>query len=280
LIPINFNSVELQLSQFLRRTDKNGNWRLYFYKRGTLKIKITIMMFSKLSKLTVPPSRYYPCVDESSSISSTVTANNSNRQKQLVVSPAEPLACVCTIKKVVFDLDKNERYENKTLYKDEVYGLWYSSQEYKSFRRRTAKLAQAMSSSPDAYRAGNVSYAKVMTRTYVACCEAVQETEQVLTSGELKYLMQCVDPKLVGLDKWSIKAVAQHRSERRAVIRNAVIAAQEEPLDYERLRATSENISLASRLYARTVAVAIAGDIRTKDTVKPYSSFLRARKPS
>jgi hypothetical protein len=205
--------------------------------------------------MTMAPARSppgYSC-KETPTILSTVTAGNSN-QKKLLESTS-------SVKKVAaFNLDENEQYRNKQVYEDQCYGLWYSAQDFKDFRSQTTKLTKALLKSADA-----LSYERVITRTYVACCEADQKTEQMLSSFEYstpKHLLQCVDTHMLGMDKWAVKAVGEHRTERRSVIRRAVLFVQEEAKgNCETIRAESEYISLASRLYARTMAVALAGDI-------------------
>jgi hypothetical protein len=199
------------------------------------------------------------------SISSTVTADNSNQKQQLQETTS-------SAKKVSFNLDENEQYENKQVSKDQCYGLWCNAQDYKGFRLQTAKHAKALIKSPQSHRAGNISYIKVITRTYAACCEADKETEQVLTSFESTHLTQCVDAKVLGMDKWAVKAVGRHRSDRRSVIRNAVLFVQEDTQgNCELMRSQSESISLASRLYASQLAVALATDVRNKDR-RPFTT--------
>jgi hypothetical protein len=209
--------------------------------------------------MSIAPSRpSRRCSSES--IFSTVTADNSNQKQQLQESTS-------SAKKVSFNLDENEQYENKQVYEDQCYDLWYSSQDYKDFSLQTAKLVKDLLKNPEKWRIGNAYFEKVITRTYAACCEADRETDQVLTPNESTYLMQCVDAKIMGMEKWAVKAVGEHRSERRSVIRKAVLFVQDDTNgDCEIIRAKSESISLASRLYAKTLATALAGDIKKTST--------------
>jgi hypothetical protein len=65
--------------------------------------------------------------------------------------------------------------------------------------------------------------------------------------------------------KYAVQAVAEHRSEQRAVIRRAVLLVQEDTgRNCDIIRATSESISLASRLYARSLAVTLESEIRNR----------------
>jgi hypothetical protein len=202
----------------------------------------------------------------------------------MTTSLLSPSRCPCidksfATKKVSFDMDKNKENENKQ-YKDEVYELWYSSQDYKTFRAQTSKIAQAVAKST-VTSLNRTSYQTAITRTYLACCEAVQGTEDILTPCESNTLMMCVDSNRLGMDKYAVKTVTKHRSERRSVLQSAVFAAQKGKAKCGLLRATSEYISLASRLYARTMAVALAADIENKEkrsfnTIALYSSLRSA----
>jgi hypothetical protein len=69
--------------------------------------------------------------------------------------------------------------------------------------------------------------------------------------------------KLLGLDKFAVKAVADHRSERRAVMCKAVLFVKEDTDgNCIIIRAKSESISLTSRLYARSLGAALDKDER------------------
>jgi hypothetical protein len=190
---------------------------------------------------------------ETASVSSTVTGEQSG-QKQLI-SPSV-VETSSGSKKVSFSLKKNERHTNTQLYKDEVVDLWYTAQDFNRFRRQITIFIQAMSR-----QAGKGNYDTVITRTYAACCE---ENARVLFCSEAQgLLIHCMDAKLLGLDKYAVEAVREHRSERRTVIRDAVLFVQDETNgNCEIIRQKSESISLATRLYARTLAVAVEREIR------------------
>jgi hypothetical protein len=104
------------------------------------------------------------------------------------------------MKKVSFELEKNELDANTQLYEDELCDVWYSSKDIHGFRRHTVNLVQAMLKSR---QFSMFKYEKIITRAYVACCEAIKENDQVLTCYESRHLMHCVQPKLLGLlDKY------------------------------------------------------------------------------
>jgi hypothetical protein len=223
-------------------------------------------MFHKLAvHLQASSSSHYTVHNEQSSLASTVTVDrgSNSSQKQLHFDAASASAATSTKKTVSFDLDLNEQYANEQLFKDQCYDLWFSGEEMKSFRKRTAKIAQSMiKSTKPCY----VSYAKVMSTVYRACCKADDQNEQLLTPRESKYLIQCLDENMLGMDKWAIEAMAIHRSERRVVLSRKCMDLQDEHWEHahfdEMLRAKSESISRASRLYASTIGLALAEDLR------------------
>jgi hypothetical protein len=168
-----------------------------------------------------------------------------------------------SVKTVSFNLEQNMQYTNQQVYIDQVCDLWYSDQELKRFRNHTAMAVHILLKSRNA---GDVFY-DTITHTYAACCQAFKETDRVLTCFQSEQLIQCMgNAKLLGLDKYGVKAVAEHRSERRAVVRKAVLFVQEDTDgNCDIIRAKSESISLTSRLYARSLGVALESDILGKD---------------
>jgi hypothetical protein len=161
-----------------------------------------------------------------------------------------------SVKKVSFDLLQNKQYTNKQRHNDQqVCDTWYSAHDFNEFRRRTAMAIQALFKSHKT----RVLYETIIKQTYAACCQALKETDQVLTLYESDRLIYCMDVKLLGLEKYVVKAVAAHRSKRRAVIRRAVMFVHADTDgNCDIIRAKSESISLTSRLYARSVGVALA----------------------
>jgi hypothetical protein len=219
-------------------------------------------MIHKLAMhLQASSSSHYIVHNELSSLSSTVTVerDSNSSQKELHFEAAT----TSTKKTVSFDLDLNEQYKNEQLFKDQCYDLWFSGEEMKLFRKRTAKIAQTMiMSTKPCY----VSYAKVMSTVYRACCRADDQNEQLLTSKEFNCLMQSLNVNMLGMDKWAIEAMAIHRSERRVVLSRKCMDLQDEHWEHanfdELLRAKSESVSRASRLYAYTIGSALAEDLR------------------
>jgi hypothetical protein len=170
-----------------------------------------------------------------------------------------------SVKKVFFNLNKNEEYTDNGHYNEQTVceDNWYSDQDFTRFRRHIAMAVQALQNSHKT----KVFYDTIITQTYVACCQAFKETDRVLTCYESEQLIQCMgSAKLLGLDKYAVKAVGDHRSERRAVIRKAVMFVQEDTDgNCDIIRAKSESISLTSRLYARSFGVALESEIMSKD---------------
>jgi hypothetical protein len=132
-----------------------------------------------------------------------------------------------------------------------------------SFCKRTAKIAQTMLMST---KPCHLSYAKVMSFVYRACCKADNQNKQLLTPKESNYLMQSLDVNMLGMDKWAIEAMAAHCSQRQVVLSQKCMAVQEEHWEHahfdEMLRAKSKSISCASCLYASTIGLALAEDLR------------------
>jgi hypothetical protein len=163
-------------------------------------------------------------------------------------------------KKVSFNLEIDERlYSDQEAFED----TWYTDQDFTGFRHHTAKTVKALQKS----RKNKVFYERIITQTYAACCQAFRETDKVLTSYETEQLKQCMgSATLLGLDKYAVQAVADHRSERRHIMRKAVLFVQKDT-DGEcfSIRAKSESISLASRLYARSLGAALESEIIRKD---------------
>jgi hypothetical protein len=46
-------------------------------------------------------------------------------------------------RRVIINLEENQQYANQQLYKDQTFALWYTAKDFKAFRRRATKLAQA-----------------------------------------------------------------------------------------------------------------------------------------
>jgi hypothetical protein len=173
-----------------------------------------------------------------------------------------------SVKKVSFNLEQKEQNTDERLYNDQTVceDTWYSGQDFKEFRHHTAKAVKALDKSQSK---SMLFYERIITQTYAACCQGFKETDQVLTCYESEQLIQCMgSAKLLGLDKYAVKAVTDHRSERRVVMRKAVLFVQEDTDgNSDIIRAKSESISLTSRLYARSLGVALESEIMSKDNL-------------
>jgi hypothetical protein len=176
-------------------------------------------------------------VDDEGSLSSTVAVEYLSKSLGIV-------------KQVAFNLEHNQEYPHK-LYKEQLPALWYSASDRNECRIETRAWTAEIRT-----KTTPLSYERVMTRLYRACCQAEHDTIQdIVTPVEALYLMKCVDAKLVG-----IKAASRERSERRKAHSHAVLLlAQDE--DYEALCSKSKSSSLASRLFSQALAAAVAGDI-------------------
>jgi hypothetical protein len=211
-----------------------------------------------------------------------VTVNRDSNSSQKPLHFDEASAATTTKKNVSFNLDLNEQYANKQLFKDQCYDLWFSSEEMKSSRIYTAKISQTMITST---KPCHVLYAKGMSVVYRTCCKADEQTEQALIHNDSKYLIKCLNKNLLGMDKWGIEAMAIHCSECRVVLTTNCTDLQDKHWEHahfdEMLCTKSESISRASHLYVTTIlGLALAQDIKSNqgrsftDTVKELYCYL------
>jgi hypothetical protein len=185
------------------------------------------------------PSREY--------FDATLTADRGSSSRKNIVAS--------TSKRVFFNLENNNVYANEQLVKNQVSALWYSRDEYKRFRRQKAKtvehIRKAESSSPLSY------YEVVTTLAYIVCCEASLHSIDGLSTCDKLHLVKCLDPDVLGLETYTSRAISRHRLERRVELYN-IVSEGDIDLACEQIRADYEYISLASRLFAHELAMALA----------------------
>jgi hypothetical protein len=194
-------------------------------------------------------------LEDDRSISSTLTVESP--LKNLLTGVESPQK---TRRAVSFDLDSNKEYATVMLF-EELSALWFTYQDFRSFsnKRRLSvhaiRLEVAQQKQP-------LSYEGVLTRTYMACCDAPFDTTRLMSSLDSLLLVQYSNAKLLGLDRSILKALSQHRSIRRKDHTQSVLRAQKKVgFDAELIGAIAADISLASRLFARTIAQAVAGGV-------------------
>jgi hypothetical protein len=136
-------------------------------------------------------------------------------------------------KHIHFNMSNNIEYTNHTLSKEECQSLWYCVQEYHDFR------AVALDSTKQIVRKEKLnrapfSYQKVMELTYNACCEAdsdfdyindEQEQPCVLVSSDFVHLQRWLEAAACryGLEKWSIRKIAEDKKSRRDELTDTVV---------------------------------------------------------
>jgi hypothetical protein len=153
-------------------------------------------------------------------------------------------------KQVSFNLHRNQEHANH-ICKDELSGLWYTESEKNHFflqRETDAAEFRAEQESP-------LCLQNVLTRVYKACCKAQDESCSPVSPVDALYLRQYSDAQ--GLHQCLFKYLSRKRNERRTAHKNAVLNEEDD----------IESLSLSSRVFAQTLAVAVAGDVYQQSLV-------------
>lgn len=218
------------------------------------------------------------CVDadyDDSSVCSTLTVDRTN--KGLHLTDKEHTGSFKTSKKQVrFDLSLNDEHTVEKINAEEGKIRWYSPKDYRDFKA----LAHDASNQIIRIEARNrapYSYQRVLEKVFDACVKANTDVEQVLPSSELIHLQRWLEvaSSRCGLEKWSIRKISQDKSCRRKELASTVLSIQATMSSSnhttlsdknEFICISCENMSRPSRLYARTVAQALAAAIETEAT--------------
>ena len=171
--------------------------------------------------------------------------------------------------------DANQYYENHLICQEDLkVECWYTTRDYKRFRQSALEASLQIVQLEERNRAP-FSYRRVLEHTYNACREQTTETTttaSVLPASEFVHLQRWVEVAScrIGLEKWSVRAIAADKSARRKAINEVVRDHQGPPTDddeeEEELRETCMHLSRPSRLFARTMAEATAAAVR-KDSL-------------
>jgi hypothetical protein len=153
-------------------------------------------------------------------------------------------------KHVSFDLHHNQEHATP-LCKEELSGLWYTKSEKNNFRLQRETDAAALR----AEQKSPVSLNQVLTRVYKACCKAQDESCSPVSPVDALYLRQYSDAQ--GLHQCLFKYLSRKRNERRTAHKNAVLNEEDD----------IESLSLSSRVFAQTLAMAVAGDVYQQSLV-------------
>lgn len=170
------------------------------------------------------------------------------------------------ITKVCIDESRNAYFTNKEWYKEDCVSRWFSKTELKRFKALTVSTARAIAKCPSE---GNLyktfSYKNVLLTAYDACCQTLTErSNSPLSKTEQAYLnsVAVLSIERIGLESLSVPEIRQDKQARRAYIVDTVMELYERCADdgsrEEQVRALSQSISRAPRLYAQITAQAQA----------------------
>ena len=228
--------------------------------------------------------------------------NNSNIKLYGPVSPSDDSSIHSTVAttdvkqskpplSVRFSAAPPRCYENTIICKEDVLNeCWLRPRDYKRFRAAALEASQQIIAVEQRNRAP-FSYQRVLERTLEVCCQAVEETmssKPVMSESEFVHLQRWFDvaSSRIGLEKWSIRKIANDKSVRRQTLNQVVRDEkkrassfyhnyydsdnsdedEQEKLDAaEYLAETCARISRPSRLMARTLAIATAAAVQKDD---------------
>jgi hypothetical protein len=188
--------------------------------------------------------------DGVSSISSTFAVDDD------VKSPPQLQQIQRSVRGLSFNLEDNQAFDNTQWCMEDTSASWYSSADYSHFRQQTkTSLKEGILNLSE-------SDEIVLTRAYQACCKAANYTENVLTPQDTMYLLtNDGDSNTLGMEKKTLQIIRKDRLRRRRALYFIVREAQRYICDCKEIRYESEYVSLCSRLFSRTTAMALAGEI-------------------
>jgi hypothetical protein len=237
----------------------------YYYFFSNNKQTIMPMPSRHLSTMFMEINNHQPksCEQDDASASSTMTVEVRSSTKQEDSSNDNDAANTnkTTRRSVRFCLSKNESFSNTFMCKEDLLELWYTISEFKHFRSFTMYAAKEITK-VEARNKSPLSYERVMTHTYLACCKATSEQGNVLTADEFKHLVRWAEiaTSRLGLEKWSIQSLGQDRSYRRSLMMDMVLEAQNTHRDNFNMEYfvadCCTTISRPMRLFSRTLAEA------------------------
>lgn len=166
---------------------------------------------------------------------------------------------------VHFQESANVYHTNTMMDRDEINELWSTGSEMRQFKQQTACLAKEINRAEKA-NVAPFSYHRVVLGAYDACCRvSIESSESPLTETEKKHFTKWMEVSIsrIGLERICIREMAQDKYARRAHVVDAVLEVQENLLPGARegdemMRAASQHISRASRLFAMELAQAQA----------------------
>jgi hypothetical protein len=205
------------------------------------------------------------CEQDDASTSSTMTVERQSSVKQ-EESPSDDDSTNTSRRSVSFCMAKNESFSNNVMCKEDTRELWYENSDYNHFRSSTTREVKEIIRA-EARSKMRLSYERVMTHTYLACCKATSEQGVVLAADEFKSLVFWAEiaPSRLGLEKWSIRSLGHDKSYRRSMMMDMVMEAQNNYGDMNDHVAmccatTSRPMRLFSCILAEAHAVATRND--------------------
>lgn len=191
-----------------------------------------------------------------SSVSSTVTVERTEHKT---------FETTCS-KYVSFDCAANVYQDNLVLCSEDCSELWYTSADYKMFKRNTMGMAKTIIQL-EAQNRAPFSYQRVIERAFTVSKSAVLEKEtfqQISTPSDRRHLQRWITaaPNRVGMEKWTARTMSKDRQVRRFEIVELLLDLQRYPPKVgdvdELIRKSCESISRPSRLFAQAMGQASA----------------------
>ena len=169
-------------------------------------------------------------------------------------------------RRVSFDETRNVTYPNSLWSLDECKPSWYSAEELFQIKTEVCTLAKFIWRKERGNTCSD-TYLNTILRVYDSCRQAKRETSQCLfaSCSEQARLVKQVHKSCIrtGLERMYIRDIAIDRQERRQQIVQMVLGMQKstryspERVRAELIRLSIENLSRASRLFARHLALAL-----------------------
>jgi len=245
-----------------------------------------------LSRMVRPPAikLYYEQPEDDSSTSSTLLVDDQH-------SSSSKNTHTYSSKHVRFSTAPSQYYEHPIEYTEELIArCWYQPDDIKTFRSNTVETSKRVVAIEKRNRAP-FSYQRVLERTFEACTEVTSEEaayddhRSVLATSEKEHLQRWLEVanSRIGIEKLCIHKIAREKTMRRCtlnrIMRNekklqqqqqknrepvATIDAsnddaQEQHDRSEHLRETCARVSRPCRVFARTMAEALAVVVREEN---------------
>jgi hypothetical protein len=224
------------------------------------------------------PTRNNSMDIDDASVSSTLTVDRVNQKKELQCEYIEQHSSKQK-KQVHFDSTKNVTYEVDKVKanSEECVERWYNANDYRDFKT-IAQDASNQIVQIEARNRAQFSYQRVLEHAFTACLMTNNDVHEVLPPSEFIHLQRWLEvaTSRVGLEKWSIRRLSRDKSTRRREISKCVMNIQSSMRSedgvlcfdddkVEFMRQSCVNLSRPSRLFAMTLASALASAIKIEN---------------